>query len=320
MQYDIDTALSERWYYTVELRPGKFTKGFQFKNIAATRAVLDAIKFSHPTVLDVSTMEGMFSLLLARRGAQVTATDAIDLTEKISFLKEIYGEKYFYYPHFPVRDYANAIFSMQSSKSFSPIKGLRCVQNSSFGYDMVLSSGVIYHVLNPIDHIMTYRQLTKAGGLCVIESAVLLSDEIEIVHDWLGETKTFGGNATWFMSTRALEVFLRACFFDPLGYAWVESAPYGDRKLARLAVVARAVRERPFSDDEKDFVKGSELIKNYDFKQLYPAAQLTGDSKNPPEVDLTKIHSAPDLRGSSIVQTSPVNYKDSYLTLRLDDR
>lgn len=318
---DIEAALKERWYYTVELQPERYTNGFSFKNIAPTRRVLEAINFAGASVLDISTMEGMFSILMARRGAKVTATDSINLSSKIALLQSIYQSKFDYLSDFPVKNFADQMFSVQASRSFSHNKPLRQNDVTPFGYDVVLSSGLIYHVLNPIDHILTYRQLCKLGGLCVIESAVLLSDEIEIVHDWRGSQKVFGGNATWFISTRALEVFLKACFFEPLAYSWVTSADYGDRKLARLAVLSRAVDERPFSSAEYEIAKGSELYKNYDFKPLYQSAQLTGRVANALSVDLNlpELHAAGDMNGSSVCSTLPVNYIDRYLSLSLRD-
>ena len=316
----IDEALEQKWYYTAELRRGEYTQGFSFKNIAATRSVLDSIDLKGSSVLDVSTMEGMFSIIMARRGGNVTATDSINLFGRINLLKDLYDIEFEYHPHVPVDDYVNSVFALQTSKSFSPLNPLKSDLISNFGFDCVFSSGVIYHVLNPIDHLISYRQLCKLGGLCVIESAVLLSDEIEIVHDLHNDTKVFGGNATWFMSTRALDVFLRACFFEPLGFSWVESSNYGDRSLARLCTVARAVETRPFRDEDSELARGSELVKNFDFKPLYASAQLTGNSSRRPLVDLDRLNDASDMRGSRVLSSPPVSYDEDYLTLSLEDQ
>lgn len=317
---DIDTALDARWYYTVELRPGDFTKGFSFKNIAATRTALNAVSLPGASVLDISTMEGMFSILMARRGAVVTATDTNAMFGRVRLLQEVYGVDFDYLPHFPVTNFVDQIFSLQASRSFAASRPLRTSQTTPFGYDFVFSSGLIYHVLNPVDHLVNYRRMCKLGGLCLVESAMLLSDAIEMVHDWREDTKTFGGNATWFISTRAVEVFLKAAFFQPLGYVWVPSSPYGDRQLVRLAVVARAVDHRPFSDEETALIKGSELYKNFDFKPLYLSGQLTGTCETPPEVDMSALHDASDMRGSAIAKTAPVEYDESFLRLALEDR
>ncbi|WP_439619580.1 methyltransferase domain-containing protein [Hyphomonas sp.] len=316
---NIEGALKDRWYYTVELDKGRYTNGFSFKNIAPTRRVLEGVDVKGRSLLDISTMEGMFSILMSRRGGQVMATDSLDSTSRINLLKSVYGCRFDYIPNMPVKNFAEQMIALQASKSFVPDRPLTPTEVTPYGFDVVLSSGLIYHVLNPIDHLVTYRQLCKLGGLCIIESAVLLSDDIEMVHDWRGDSKAFGGNATWFVSTRALEVFLKACFFEPLAYAWVESSNYGDRKLARLAVVARAVEERPFSSDEHDIIKGSELYKNYDFKPLYPSAQIVGKVAQPVQINTENLLTASNMRGSAILNTKPMDIPEKYLTLSLDD-
>ena len=65
---------------------------------------------------------------------------------------------------------------------------------------------------NPIDHLMTYRKLCKLGGLVVIETAVAVSDEVSFFHVIRPEETLYGGGATWFVTTAAIDLFMRACF------------------------------------------------------------------------------------------------------------
>ncbi|MEL7488516.1 MAG: methyltransferase domain-containing protein, partial [Pseudomonadota bacterium] len=310
----VDDAFKERWYYTVELKPGEFTDGFSFKNIAVTRKALQAVDLKGKTVLDVSTMEGMFSTLAAKRGGRVIATDVIGLEPKVSLLKRLHGVSFDYFPHSPVVDYANHVFSIQASKFFSSTKPLTMETHTPYGFDVVLSSGVIYHVANPVEHLLNYRKLCKLGGVCIIEGACLVSDEIEMIHDHHGDAPAFGGQATWFVSTRALEIYLRSAFFEPLGFAYVTSQGANTSPLVRIAVVARAVSERIFPEEFGDQSK-SELYKNMDYKPLYPAAQLTGACHQPPAVDLSGLHAGGDLRGSVVTRTAETSYEDADLTL-----
>ncbi len=317
---DHSDILSRDWYYIAELERGIFTPGKAFKNISVTRSILDAIQVKTASCIDLSTMEGMFSILLSRRGASVMATDTINNSEKIAHLKNVYDVEFDYYPHSPVTGFVDYIFNMQSSRNFSPNRKIEFGDYTPYGFDIVLSSGVIYHVHNPIEHIVNFRRMCKTGGLVVVESAALLSDEIEMVHDWRGDKQTYGGNATWYPSTRAMEIFMRAAYLEPLGFTYVKSGGLTDLKLCRIAIVARAVSERTFSDADSEIIRGSELYKNYDFKPIFPSARLTGKSRLQPAVDMSKLLPADNLRASKILDYAPLDYPDSYLTLQLDDR
>ncbi|SDY83781.1 sulfotransferase family 2 domain-containing protein [Citreimonas salinaria] len=317
---DHSDILSRNWYYIAELSPGVFTPGRGFKNISVARRALEAITVKDAGCLDMSTMEGMFSILLSRRGARVTATDTIDNREKLEYLQKIYDAPFDYVPHAPVANYVDFMLNMQASRNFAPTRAIELGENTPYGYDLVLSSGVIYHVHNPIEHIVNFRRLCKTGGLVVLETAALMSDEIEMVHDWRGERQIYGGNATWYPSTRALEIFMRAAFLEPLGFTYINSAGQTDLKLARIAIVARAVTERPFLPEHEAIIRGSELYRNYDFKPIYPSARLTGRSQVAPAVDTSRLLPADDLRASAIREHPPLEYPEDYLTLKLDDR
>ena len=317
---DHSDILAKNWYYIAELEKGTFTPGKAFKNISVTRRVLEAINVQNASVIDLSTMEGLFSILLSRRGASVLATDTINNSEKIDYLKKIYGVEFEYYPHAPVNGFVDFIFNMQASRNFSPNNTIEFNEYAPYGFDIVLSSGVIYHVHNPIEHIVNFRRLCKTGGLCVVESAVLMSDEIEMVHDWRGDKQTYGGNATWYLSARALEIFMRASYFEPLGFAYINSGGLTDLKLARIAIVARAVPERTFKPEDVEIIRGSELYKNYDFKPIFPSARLTGRTRLDLQVDMSGLLTADDLRASKILENPPLSYPEEYLTLQLDDQ
>lgn len=317
---DHSDILAKNWYYIAELEKGLFTDGKAFKNISVTRTVLNAINAKNASVIDMSTMEGMFSILLSRRGANVLATDTINNSEKIEYLKKVYDVNFDYYPHSPVNGFVDHMFNMQSSRNFAPNRTIEFGDHTPYGFDLVLSSGVIYHVHNPIEHIVNFRRLCKTGGLVVVESAALLSDEIEMVHDWKGDKQTYGGNATWYPSTRAMEIFMRAAYLKPLGFTYINSGGLTDHKLCRIAIVARAVSERTFSEEDVDIIRGSELYKNYDFKPIFPSARLTGKSRLSLDVDMSKLLPADSLRASAILQHPPLSYPDEFLTLQLGDR
>ena len=57
------------WYYSVELRPGVFTKGEDFPSAALPRAALSRAEPKGWRCLDIGAMEGLITTVLCRRGA-----------------------------------------------------------------------------------------------------------------------------------------------------------------------------------------------------------------------------------------------------------
>jgi 2-polyprenyl-3-methyl-5-hydroxy-6-metoxy-1,4-benzoquinol methylase len=77
---------NDRWYYSIELKPGQFTKGFDFPNVALTRHLLNRLALKGADCLDISAADGLISLLRSRQGAtKVGATDRNDFSSH--FLK-----------------------------------------------------------------------------------------------------------------------------------------------------------------------------------------------------------------------------------------
>jgi tRNA (mo5U34)-methyltransferase len=311
----------EKWYYSVELEPGRFTKGFDFKNIAAARKALDAVGVKGHSIIDLSTMEGMFATLLAKRGGKVTATDTIDWSERVEMLKAAHGVNFRYLSHIPLDDQAAFLFKYQTSISYSPMKPLKAGMVTQHGYDIVLSSGVIYHVLSPLHYIMQLRRLVKLGGLVVIETACAINDEIEMHHDYRHDDFVWGRSCSWFMSTGAIDLFLRACFLQPLGFAYVRSQNKLDLKVIRLGLVARAVDTRPFEPDFFARIEKGEIVRSHDYKPLYEAAQLTGSVAAPVEYHEGVLNPVgAKLSADLFERHGEVDYKPEYLRLALNDR
>lgn len=314
------SVYDEKWYYSVELEPGRFTKGFDFKNIASARKALDAIDVKGHSLIDLSTMEGMFSTLLAKRGAIVTATDTIDSSKRIEMLKRGHRVEFRYLPHVPLEDQAGFMFRYQTSTSYSPSKPLRAGMATPYGYDIVLSSGVMYHVLSPLHYIMQLRKMAKLGGMVAIETACAINDEIEMHHDYRHDGFVFGGSCSWFISTGALDMFLRACFLKPLGFCYVRSQTKSDLEVIRLGLVAQAVEERPFQPEFFSRIEKGEIVRNYDYKPLYEAAQLTGSVAKPVSYRPDVIHPVGSKLSADLFSQYPeIDYQPEYLRLRLDD-
>jgi hypothetical protein len=202
-----------------------------------------------------------------------------------------------------------------------PPKQLGPTDKTNFGFDIVLSSGVLYHVLNPVEHLITYRKLCKLGGLAVIECAVTISDDVIFNHSMRPQGMLYNGLSSWFVSTAALDLLLRACFFQPLAFCYVSRATVGNVEIARVGIVARAVSERAF--DRQNYkryeeVSASELFFNPDFSGLQAAALLTGRASKSFPIDMNGLYSAENgLSVSAFNSSEPLSYTEEGLRLSL---
>ena len=66
-------------------------------------------------------MEGMIPIIMSRRGATVTATDAIDFVNRINYVKRAYDVEFNYLPNMPIHRFAERIFDYQSSLLGPPL-------------------------------------------------------------------------------------------------------------------------------------------------------------------------------------------------------
>ena len=255
---------------------------------------------------------------MTKRGAWVLATDAIDVSDRVTLVQRAHEVQFSYFPDMPLHRFAERIFEIQTSKAYYLADEIGPTDKTNFGFDVVLSSGLMYHVLNPIDHLMTYRKLCKLGGLVIIETAVAVSDEVSFFHVIRPEETLYGGGATWFVTTAALDLFLRACFLQPLAFCYVSREKFKSIEIARLGVVARAVRTRPFDPQRYQEMFNSEVFRNQDFKGLQPAALLTGRTAKPLSLGMNGLYSAETgMPVSAFNSTEPLPYTTSDLRLSL---
>lgn len=278
---------SKQWYYSIEICPGVYTKGFEFNNIALTRQMLANVDVKGRRVIDISAMEGTISTEMAKQGATVMSTDAIDRTPQITLVKAAHGVEFDYFPDVPLHRLAEYIFEVQASKSYSHGATIGPSAQTPFGFDVVVSSGVMYHVMNPVDHFMTYRKLCKLGGVVILETAACISDNVSFVHAMRPTGTLYNGYATWFMTTAAIDLFLRASYLEPLAFGFVSREKVADIEIARVGVLSRAIEAPAFragSYARFDEVFRSELYNNKDFSMLAPSALLTGNVSRPLDI------------------------------------
>lgn len=225
--------VEQHWYYSVELAPGVVTKGYEFDNIICTRELLRRLNPAGKEICDIGTMEGLLPVLLKRRGAKsVVAIDTADLSDRVRLVQEVYGQQFEYHP----KTSLSRIKDMLTERArLSRYVGQEVIRQ---GFDIVLLSGVLYHVFSPIHLLGLARTLLKPGGLLVLETAVSCEDRYSM--NWVFDGRKYiywSGTNTWFPTLRFLDHILRYLKLKPIDCV---HGQVGD-DATRVALVAQAV-------------------------------------------------------------------------------
>ncbi|MFG0256273.1 MAG: class I SAM-dependent methyltransferase [Phycisphaerales bacterium JB043] len=125
-------------------------------------------------ILDIGCWTGGTSLLLAAMGAHVHAIEEVrKYADTVSYLAHAFG----------VEDH------------------LTCERRSLYEcdtpefrdrFDLVLYAGVLYHVTDPILSLRICFNALRDGGRCLLETAVVRSDECVLQYD--GPSRTYAGS------------------------------------------------------------------------------------------------------------------------------
>jgi len=232
--------LEQYWYYAVELAQGLMTPGQRFPNVALTRDLLSRVDLAGTRCLDIGTMEGLVPVLLKRRGADdVVAVDGLDFSDKIACVKAAYGVDFAYLPNVMSGSMLRALderFAGETTR-YRYAGGIRPQRS----FDVVVCSGVLYHVFSPFHVLATARSALRNGGLLIIETAALPLDAYMMQYNFAGTGYVLGPSDTWFPTVPLLDHFLRFLKLIPLDACWL---PAGDH-LIRFACIARAAGHRP---------------------------------------------------------------------------
>jgi SAM-dependent methyltransferase len=115
------------------------------------------------------------------------------------------------------------------------------------GFDVVVCSGVLYHVYSPIHLLGHLRSALRPGGLLVLETAAIpLENAYILQYNYAGSGYALGPTDTWLPSVPLLDHLLRFFKFLPLDACWTTI----NDGMIRFACVARAVDHRPTLPNE----------------------------------------------------------------------
>lgn len=225
------SLLSSRWYYPIEIEKGVFTKGTKHQNLALTRKLLRNIHVKNKACIDIGTQEAVIPILLKKAGAnKVVGYDRYDLSQKIKMLSTIYQVDFEYIGGIQLQDLPKRLDQSVGGRFF----------------DLVVFSGILYHMINPFGLMALVRGLCKVGGLFLIETMAIQSPKELLIFNAKG---TYGPASNYFVPTTAwLDYTLRMLGLLPLEAIYLEG-PKKEKK--RLAILCRS-HESPCPLDQND--------------------------------------------------------------------
>ncbi len=249
-------VLARKWYYSIEVEPGVFTDGRAFANVHLTRSALKRIDLSGLSVLDIGSMECLVPILACRRGAmRVVAYDRLRFDERVAFLKARLGLDFDYVSGFPLARLRDAL--------------------DGETFDVVVLSGVLYHMVDPIAGLLTARSFLKTGGIMLVETAVIRSREMSAFFNAKG--RFYSGDNYWFLSTALIDYLLRFARLKPLDCFHLKQRStrrsiFRRDRLSRLCVPSIAV-DHPISEPDDAWLPSSQLK---DFAEFLDWSRIDG--------------------------------------------
>jgi SAM-dependent methyltransferase len=299
---------SLKWYYEVELRPDVFTQGSRFINMLPTRELMNRVNFSGLRVLDIGTMEGAFSMMLARAGASVTGYDRVNMLNRIDIVKSIYDVEIDYR--------AGDAFHKFAEKTR---------RSGEDNFDAVIFSGVLYHTIEPGLFLYNVRSLLKPGGIMVFETACVIDRDAALFFNERG--RFFQFTNYYQPSTAWIDYYLRILGFQIVDVEFVDPMrPIHDGKhVSRVAMTCILSGDSIIEDD--DIWGGKRLA----LKELREFAAFHVDQATDLSGRISPGTYSPDLfykntpkqslKLNDVLQAKPAIARDqSKCVMRLDDR
>jgi tRNA (mo5U34)-methyltransferase len=146
-----------KWAHTIDLGDGVVTPGEWGNHNPSLWKAFGDIDFRGKKVLDIGCWDGLWSFEAERRGAALV--HATDLMTQQSF-------------RLPTFELAHE--ALNSRVQHDPNLSVYDVERLGVrDFDVVIFTGVYYHVKDPLRALATLRRVTKPGGQILIEGAVI---------------------------------------------------------------------------------------------------------------------------------------------------
>ncbi len=169
--------MSEWWYYSAEIEPGRIMRGIYPDALPMLpRMILRDVGVKDMECMDVGAMEGLMAVLMAKRGAaNVIATDSDFHCHNKMFALSAAHNVRLYFNRMPLAYGMDHILTG--------------------GFDLINLSGLLYHVVSPLMVLLGVRPLLKRNGLMIVSTNVIVDagmyEEFNAHGRMQGETNTF---------------------------------------------------------------------------------------------------------------------------------
>lgn len=224
------------WMHTIDLGDGVITSGKWQRNPRVSVA-FDRIDFADKKVLDIGTCNGLWSFEAERRGA--VEVHSVDFLTHVGYwcapgyrlAHRILGSKAIYNPDVNVYDIDKL--------------GVR-------DFDVVVFSGLYYHLKNPLLALARARSVMKTGGLIVVEGPVLLKQGS--VAQFLYANYGHDRSNWWVPSEQCLREWIECSRFRIVEEFSEPPPAYMDTASYKLKRLAKRVLGRPESESKRTVV------------------------------------------------------------------
>jgi len=300
--------MDENWFHTIELKPNVFSPTRRLENtnsLALTRKLLAGCEVRDASCLDVGTMEGLVAVLLCRRpAAKVVATDRYDrddLRRRIALVKKCLGVDFDYWPG----------LTLQALRKKAPT----LIKEP---FDLIVFSGVLYHMYDPLDGIALVRSMTRPGGIVIVEAAAVFSDKMSGYFNAAGYIIPDQHNY-WNLSVTLLDYLLRYFRLKPIDCGYLDC---GGNKTddgsspIRIGVTCRAMT-RGIPDEGDKYMVVNDRDDDVNFPDWAPSGEREELGYSVSNPDLVKRPSGAVNLYETLVRTRPLSFDVDDVRLRL---
>ncbi len=243
----IEQAKTREWFHTIDFGGGHSTPGPHDAQVGHQYHAFQDVDFTNKSVLDIGCWDGLWSYEAEKRGAtDVYSTDLITQRD---------GD---------VSNYqlAHSIFQSRAKyKTNVSVYDVHTLGKNDF--DVVLYMGVFYHIKDPLLALARLRQVTKEGGLILVEGEVVRSEK-SYGEFYYNQDYARSSSNWWIPSIGCLREWVECSFFK-IEKEYDErncgKTPRGSQsEYGRYLITARALPIPKMSyDDPKNY------FSRYDF-------------------------------------------------------
>jgi len=217
-----EMASQHEWVHVIDLGDGVVTPGAWGTGNPRITEAMQAVDFSGKKVLDIGCWDGAYSFFAEARGAaEVYSTDLISQ-------RDFAGSPTYQIAHAACQ--SKAKYYLNISVYDIEKLGIR-------DFDIVLFTGIYYHLKDPVRALTCLRRVMREGGLIVVEGAVLPGEGC-YASFYYRNLPTPDRSNWWFPTVECLRQWVECSFFDIVQHYEIWGL---HMEIPRQALLAKAV-------------------------------------------------------------------------------